>query len=199
MGNTNKATFFSASVELMKVMARACGHDRLDKLSRKDLATWDDRMAKLSGVDELEQDLSTLAVSVSWVAVSILGLLWTASGIYHGMQLAMNQVWNVEGVGRQGFVSRHARAAAVHPRDRGGHRHGLPRCRQPAPVAAHPGDRRGGGADPGADLGDAAAGHPAPHGGARRNLDLSRPGCADRRSVLATPPTPGCLDRHRSA
>jgi len=44
------ATFFSASVELMKVMARACGHDRLDKLSREDLATWDDQMAKLSGV-----------------------------------------------------------------------------------------------------------------------------------------------------
>jgi YihY family inner membrane protein len=60
--------------------------------------------------DQLEQDLSTLAVSGPWVAVSILGLLWTASGIYHGMQLAMNQVWNVEGVGRQGFVSRHVRA-----------------------------------------------------------------------------------------
>jgi YihY family inner membrane protein len=60
--------------------------------------------------DQLEQDLSTLAASGPWVVVSILGLLWTASGIYHGMQLAMNQVWNVEGVGRQGFVSRHVRA-----------------------------------------------------------------------------------------
>jgi YihY family inner membrane protein len=60
--------------------------------------------------DQLEQDLSTLAVSGPWVAISILGLLWTASGIYHGMQLAMNQVWNAEGVGRQGFVSRHVRA-----------------------------------------------------------------------------------------
>jgi YihY family inner membrane protein len=60
--------------------------------------------------EQLERDLSTLAVSGPWVAVSILGLLWTATGIYHGMQLAMNQVWNVEGVGRQGFVSRHVRA-----------------------------------------------------------------------------------------
>jgi hypothetical protein len=34
----------------MKVMARACGHDHLGKFSRHDLATWDDRMAKLSGV-----------------------------------------------------------------------------------------------------------------------------------------------------
>lgn len=44
------ATFFSASVELMSVMARACGHDHLSKLNENDLATWDDKMAKLSGV-----------------------------------------------------------------------------------------------------------------------------------------------------
>jgi glutamate synthase domain-containing protein 2 len=44
------ATFFSASVELMSVMARACGHDHLSKLNQNDLATWDDKMAKLSGV-----------------------------------------------------------------------------------------------------------------------------------------------------
>jgi len=42
--------FFDASVELMQVMARACGHDDLSKFSKKDLATWEEKMAKLSGV-----------------------------------------------------------------------------------------------------------------------------------------------------
>lgn len=42
--------FFDASVELMQVLARACGHDDLSKFSKKDLATWDEKMAKLSGV-----------------------------------------------------------------------------------------------------------------------------------------------------
>ncbi len=44
------ATFFGASTELMEVMARACGHDHLSKFNKNDLATWDDRMAKLTGV-----------------------------------------------------------------------------------------------------------------------------------------------------
>ncbi len=44
------ATFFEASTELMSVMARACGHDHLSKFEKRDLATWDDQMAKLSGV-----------------------------------------------------------------------------------------------------------------------------------------------------
>ena len=44
------ATFFGASVELMGVMARACGHDDLGKFTKDDLATWDDKMAKLTGV-----------------------------------------------------------------------------------------------------------------------------------------------------
>jgi YihY family inner membrane protein len=61
----------------------------------------------------LEDDISTVGASGPWVVISIVALLWTASGIYHGMQLAMNQVWNVEGVGRQGFVSRHLRALAL--------------------------------------------------------------------------------------
>lgn len=42
--------FFGASVELMQVMARACGHDHLSKFSKNDLATWEEKMAKLSGV-----------------------------------------------------------------------------------------------------------------------------------------------------
>jgi glutamate synthase domain-containing protein 2 len=42
--------FFSASTELMKVMARACGHDALTKFNKDDLATWNREMAYLSGV-----------------------------------------------------------------------------------------------------------------------------------------------------
>ena len=42
--------FFDASVELMKVMARACGHDHLNKFNQNDLATWHRDMALLSGV-----------------------------------------------------------------------------------------------------------------------------------------------------
>lgn len=42
--------FFSASVELMQVMARACGHDSLHKFNKNDLATWHREMALLSGV-----------------------------------------------------------------------------------------------------------------------------------------------------
>ena len=44
------ANFLSASNELMKVMARACGHARLDQFSRDDLATLDFDMARLSGI-----------------------------------------------------------------------------------------------------------------------------------------------------
>lgn len=42
--------FFEASVELMQVMARACGHDALNRFNINDLATWDRSMAQLSGV-----------------------------------------------------------------------------------------------------------------------------------------------------
>jgi methylamine---glutamate N-methyltransferase subunit C len=42
--------FFEASVELMQVMARACGHDHLSKFSIDDLTTWKKEMADLSGV-----------------------------------------------------------------------------------------------------------------------------------------------------
>ena len=42
--------FFNASVELMQVMARACGHDDLNKFNANDLATWHREMAILSGV-----------------------------------------------------------------------------------------------------------------------------------------------------
>ena len=42
--------FFSASVELMKVMARACGHDDFNQFNNDDLATWHRQMSLLSGV-----------------------------------------------------------------------------------------------------------------------------------------------------
>ena len=42
--------FFEASVELMQVMARACGHDHLSKFSVDDLTSWKKEMAELSGV-----------------------------------------------------------------------------------------------------------------------------------------------------
>ena len=44
------SNFFRASVELMQVMARACGHDSLSKFNPGDLATWNRDMAFLSGV-----------------------------------------------------------------------------------------------------------------------------------------------------
>ncbi len=44
------ANFFEASVELMAVMARACGHDHLSKFNQDDLTTWRQEMAALSGV-----------------------------------------------------------------------------------------------------------------------------------------------------
>ena len=44
------SNFFHASVELMEVMARACGHDALTKFNKNDLATWHRDMAQLSGV-----------------------------------------------------------------------------------------------------------------------------------------------------
>ena len=44
------ANFFEASVELMQVMARACGHDHQSKFNAGDLTTWKKDMAELSGV-----------------------------------------------------------------------------------------------------------------------------------------------------
>ena len=42
--------YLESTVELMKVMARACGHSSLSGFTRADLTTWDSEMAKLSGV-----------------------------------------------------------------------------------------------------------------------------------------------------
>lgn len=44
------ARYFGASVELMQVLARACGHDHLSKLCIEDITSWKREMADLSGV-----------------------------------------------------------------------------------------------------------------------------------------------------
>ncbi|MCZ6726617.1 MAG: glutamate synthase-related protein [Acidobacteria bacterium] len=44
------ARFFHASVELMQVLARACGHRHLDELRLQDLTTWKRDVAHLTGV-----------------------------------------------------------------------------------------------------------------------------------------------------
>jgi len=42
--------FLRSSVELMQVMARACGHDHLNQFNSGDITTWHKSMAELSGV-----------------------------------------------------------------------------------------------------------------------------------------------------
>lgn len=54
--------FFEASVELMQVMARACGHDALARFNKDDLATFNREMAFLSGIKY--SGLSDLETSV---------------------------------------------------------------------------------------------------------------------------------------
>ncbi len=44
------ANFFEASVELMQVMARACGHSHLSQFTADDLTTWKREMSDLTGV-----------------------------------------------------------------------------------------------------------------------------------------------------
>jgi glutamate synthase domain-containing protein 2/CDGSH-type Zn-finger protein len=49
-GAKRLATFLESSIQLMQVMARACGHDHLSKFSADDLTTWKSEMTALSGV-----------------------------------------------------------------------------------------------------------------------------------------------------
>lgn len=46
---TQLKNFFESSVELIQVLARACGHDHVSKFSSDDLTTWKKEMAELSG------------------------------------------------------------------------------------------------------------------------------------------------------
>lgn len=45
------ANFLGASVELMQVMARACGHSHLNQFNKDDLASWDQSLAGLAGIE----------------------------------------------------------------------------------------------------------------------------------------------------
>ena len=45
------SSFFDSSVELMKVMARACGHSSLSQFNKNDIATFDPVLSKLSGIE----------------------------------------------------------------------------------------------------------------------------------------------------
>ncbi len=44
------ARYFDASVQLMQVLSRACGHDDLSKLNTADIATWKREISELSGI-----------------------------------------------------------------------------------------------------------------------------------------------------
>ena len=44
------ARFFGASTDLMKVMARACGHDSLSKFNIDDIGTWKRELSDLAGI-----------------------------------------------------------------------------------------------------------------------------------------------------
>jgi glutamate synthase domain-containing protein 2 len=46
----NLNRFFTASVTLMQVLSRACGHGHLNEFNQNDLATWKKEMADLTGV-----------------------------------------------------------------------------------------------------------------------------------------------------
>lgn len=43
--------FLEGSVELMKVMARACGYESLNQFRKSDLASWDRQIAELAGIE----------------------------------------------------------------------------------------------------------------------------------------------------
>lgn len=42
--------FFETSTELMKLLARACGHSHFSEFNRDDLITWRPEMSELSGI-----------------------------------------------------------------------------------------------------------------------------------------------------
>jgi YihY family inner membrane protein len=63
--------------------------------------------------EQIRAQVRGVHIAGPWVALSVAGLLWTATGIYTSFQLDLNQVWNVPGVDRQGFWSRLWRAAVL--------------------------------------------------------------------------------------
>lgn len=49
-GAERLARYFGATVELMQVLARACGHADLSDLTTYDITTWKREMSDLSGI-----------------------------------------------------------------------------------------------------------------------------------------------------
>ncbi len=47
---TRLKNFFEGSVDLMKVLARACGYDDFSKFNHADLSTYDEQIQKLTGI-----------------------------------------------------------------------------------------------------------------------------------------------------
>jgi hypothetical protein len=50
VGADRLSRYFGASVELMQVLARACGHDSLSAFTSRDITTWKREVAELSGI-----------------------------------------------------------------------------------------------------------------------------------------------------
>jgi glutamate synthase domain-containing protein 2 len=49
-GAARLTRYLNASLQLMQLMARACGHDHLNQFNREDITTWKREMAELSGI-----------------------------------------------------------------------------------------------------------------------------------------------------
>jgi YihY family inner membrane protein len=58
----------------------------------------------------IEDDVSALQAGGVGLGVAIVGLFWGATGIYNSGQLAMSQIWNVEGIERPGLPMRLVRS-----------------------------------------------------------------------------------------
>jgi glutamate synthase domain-containing protein 2 len=50
-GAERLARYFGAAIELMELLARACGHTHLNELRRADLTTWKRDVAYMTGVE----------------------------------------------------------------------------------------------------------------------------------------------------
>ena len=50
IGAQKLARYFGASVELMQVLARACGHSNLSEFTQRDITSWKRETADLGGI-----------------------------------------------------------------------------------------------------------------------------------------------------
>lgn len=51
MGARRLTTFLDASIQLMKVMARACAHNQLSQFNKNDISSWHKELAELAGIE----------------------------------------------------------------------------------------------------------------------------------------------------